>query len=69
MDYKSLQETYQGKYKERMQRQALVGKNTRFKKQNILILIVNPNASGEEVERMIESGNNQQLFSGQVSFF
>ena len=26
MDYKNLQETYQGKYKDRMQRQALIGK-------------------------------------------
>ena len=51
MEYKNLQEMYQGKYEERMQRQALV---------------VNPNATGEEVEKMIESGNNQQMFSGQV---
>ncbi len=51
MEYKNLQETYQGKYKDRMQRQALV---------------VNPSANADEVERMIEGGNNQQIFSGQV---
>jgi t-SNARE complex subunit (syntaxin) len=54
MEYKNLQEMYQGKYKERMQRQALV---------------VNPNATGEEVEKMIEGGNTQQMFSGQVFLF
>ncbi len=29
-------------------------------------LLVNPSATSEEVEKMIESGNSQQIFSGQI---
>ena len=49
-EYKKVQETYQSKFKDRMQRQAL---------------IVKPNATKEEIERMTD-GEQGQLFAKQV---
>jgi syntaxin 1A/syntaxin 1B/2/3 len=49
-DYKKLQEQYQSKFKDRMQRQAL---------------IVKPNATKEEVEKMID-GEQGQMFAKQI---
>ncbi len=53
MEYKRIQESYQDKYKDRMQRQAL---------------IVKPNATSEEVLNMI-NGDKGQMFANQVGIF
>ncbi|KAI8915552.1 t-SNARE [Gorgonomyces haynaldii] len=50
MEYKRIQELYQDKYKDRMQRQAL---------------IVKPNATPEEIERMTD-GEKGQMFAKQI---
>jgi syntaxin 1A/syntaxin 1B/2/3 len=50
-DYKKLQETYQTKFKDRMHRQAL---------------IVKPNATKDEIEKMVEGGEQGQMFAKQV---
>lgn len=50
MEYKRIQEMYQDKYKDRMQRQAL---------------IVKPNATTDEIEKMMD-GEKGQMFAKQV---
>ena len=50
MDYKKVQETYQDKYKDRMQRQCLV---------------VKPNATPQEIEKMMD-GEKGHMFAKQI---
>jgi t-SNARE complex subunit (syntaxin) len=61
-EYKKLQETYQSKFKDRMQRQALIGK-----KVDLILTLrsVKPNATKEEIEKMVD-GEQGQLFAKQV---
>lgn len=48
---------YQDKYKDRMQRQALIG--------TFLLTLVKPNATTEEIEKMMD-GDKGQIFAKQV---
>lgn len=62
-DYQSLQERYKTAYKERVERQYKIGVS--WREGRPLIRAVNPQASREEMERVLE-GDTSQIFANQL---